>query len=283
MPPSPRAPRRPGSRPCIGPHISAHAIGGPACRISRRRRAMPGTRRARARCRRAPAAPRRSARTRPRWLRRRADRRMRSRARARRRDRRAPAAASRARRNRRPPRRRCRQTAPTTEELEERLMRGSFEHVDASPAASTAASKLLSAMIAPASVNAAACAALSCGSPSVPQTCPISASVRPFARASRCAARSAAARSLAGLACAPKPSTTSNRIAAVSGSAACVRIAALRSEGSIIGCGRPRVYSSSPRSMNACPETAPSMTAAPFTGAFDEHASPRARNTSCAS
>ena len=43
------------------------------------------------------------------------------------------------------------------------------------------------------------CAARSCGSPSVPQTWPISASVRPCARASRCAAESASARRAGGV------------------------------------------------------------------------------------
>ena len=61
------------------------------------------------------------------------------------------------------------------------------------------------------------------------------------------------------------------------GSAACARTAALRSDGSIIGCGRPRVYSSSPRSMKTWPlaRRRVERRCAPSTGAFERQASPR--------
>ena len=58
--------------------------------------------------------------------------------------------------------------------------------------------------------------------------------------------------SAAGSGWAPYPRTTSRMIAATSGSAPCSRSSSIRASGSIIGCGRPPVYSSSPRSRHWC-------------------------------
>src|SRR6185312_13372656 len=56
-----------------------------------------------------------------------------------------------------------------------------------------------------------------------------------------------------GSGCAPWPSTTSSSSTAVSGSAAATRNCWLRSDGSIIGCARPRVSSSEPKSIMLWP------------------------------
>ena len=105
-----------------------------------------------------------------------------------------------------------------------------------------AASTLLPTMSAPAASSVSLCAARSCGSPSVPQTWPISASVRPLRARLRCASASAAARSRGGIRVrAEAQHDVEQRSRPWPGRRACVRTAALRSEGSIIGCGRPRV------------------------------------------
>ena len=77
------------------------------------------------------------------------------------------------------------------------------------------------------------------------------------------ASRTAAATAPAGSAWAPWPSTTSSSTTPTVGSSAAAAMRAARAAGSIIGCGRPAVYWSSPRSITSAASPArPSSTLA---------------------
>ncbi len=95
------------------------------------------------------------------------------------------------------------------------------------------------------------------GSSSVPTTCATIARSRPRrrARASPSAGRSAPA----GSAWAQSPSTRSSSSTETLASSPAATIAAFRWLGSMIGCGRPRVYSSAPKSTKRCRAPSPTM------------------------
>ena len=96
---------------------------------------------------------------------------------------------------------------------------------------------------APAATSASRCAARPCGSRSVPTRLTITG----IGRSARAASMAGASRA-AGSGSAPWPSTRSSRITPVAGSAAARASCSLRRVGSIIGCARPWVRASSPKS-----------------------------------
>ena len=106
---------------------------------------------------------------------------------------------------------------------------------------------------APASRRAVALRLSPCGSPGVPLMDTMTGSVRPSASAAARAARIASASSGAGSGCAPWPSTRSRSRTPHVASAASAAMRSSRSDGSIIGCARPWVIESSPKSMTTCP------------------------------
>src|SRR5215207_226876 len=117
-------------------------------------------------------------------------------------------------------------------------------------AASRAAVAFVGATTTPAERRVASWRAASCGSPAVPQTCAIT--TRPAPSRSRAGASPAA-----GSSCAPCPITTSSRTQPTRSSAAACSSIPSRVPRSTIGCGRPCVYSSSPRSKIAWPPAWP--------------------------
>ena len=106
---------------------------------------------------------------------------------------------------------------------------------------------------APASARACADRSSPCGSEVVPVTETTTGRSRPAAAAVSRALRTAAASSGAGSAWAPWPRTRSRRSTPHVGSAASRAIRSRRSDGSIIGCARPRVIVSSPKSTTTWP------------------------------
>ena len=130
----------------------------------------------------------------------------------------------------------------------------------ASRIASRAAAALDPASSTPASRSVRAWASKPCGSAAVPQ---IEATNAIGRSAAARASRTAAATAPAGSGWAPWPSTTSSSTTPTVGSAAACTIRAARAAGSIIGCGRPAVYWSSPRSITSAGSPArPSSTLA---------------------
>ena len=115
-------------------------------------------------------------------------------------------------------------------------------------AAMRAARALLGASRTPASASSASWPARPCGSPSVPQTDATMASRRPAPSAVACAARDRGASAPAGSALAPVAEHDVEQDDGRRGVGGGRQIVSLRRRGSIIGCGRPTVYSSSPRS-----------------------------------
>ena len=125
------------------------------------------------------------------------------------------------------------------------------------PPAMTAAARAAAAFEAntraPAPAKRRACACRPVGRRSVPHSATTTDSDRPSAAAVVIAARIAGASRPAGSGSAAWPSTTSSKMTMTSGSAACWANNSSRSVGSIIGCGRPAVNASSPRSTIAWP------------------------------
>ena len=106
---------------------------------------------------------------------------------------------------------------------------------------------------APAWTSVVAWVSRRCGSAAVPHRHTTTERTRPSASAVSIAAATAGASRRAGSGSAPCPRTTSNRTTETSGSSAWSVSRASRTVGSIIGCGRPRVNASSPRSRITCP------------------------------
>ena len=138
----------------------------------------------------------------------------------------------------------------------------------------------------PAARNAASCRVSTCGSASVPQTKPTTARWRPRWRAIAFARTMAGASSAAGSACAPQPMTTSSSTTRTAGSAASDNSRSMREDWSIIGCGRPTVKASSPRSSAVCsrlPWCAFGSDRASFNATLDHTFKPARAHSTCAS